>query len=124
MLQLLKTSYPQSSLSGEDPNDPTPNFGAKSVLCAPNGGITIKSNSPTGIMIDYKSTHFKINTSSFDQGKLQLIYPISSVDNSLTKNSETDGLKINLKEVANINKSGLKVESIGLYINLILRHLN
>ena len=62
-------------------------------------------------MIDYKDTHFKINWT------LQLIFPILSVDNSLTKSSETDQLKIHLKEVANINKSGLKVDSTGLYIN-------
>ena len=57
---ITKKSYPQSALTGEDPNNLTPNFGAKSlsVLCAPNGGITIKTSSPTGIMIDYKSTHF------------------------------------------------------------------
>ena len=57
---ITKTSYPQSSLPGEDPNDPTPNFGAKtwSILCAPNGGIAIKTTNPTGIMIDYKSTGF------------------------------------------------------------------
>jgi hypothetical protein len=62
-------------------------------------------------MIDYKDAHFKIN------GTLQLIYPILSVDNSITKISETDQLQINLKEVANINKSGLKVDSTGLYVN-------
>jgi hypothetical protein len=112
-ISITKKSHPESAVTGEDSNDLTPNFGAKSlsVLCAPNGGIKIKMTSPAGIMIDYKDTHFKIN------GTLQLLFPILSVDNSLTKNSETDELKINLKEVTNINKSGLKVDSTGLSIN-------
>ena len=109
----VSISHLESAVTGEDTKDPSPNFGAKSlsVLCAPNGSIKMKMNSPAGIMIDYKDAHFKIN------GTLQLIYPILSVDNSITKISETEQLQINLKEVANINKSGLKVDSTGLYVN-------
>jgi hypothetical protein len=59
-ISIFEKSYPQSAVTGEDTNDPFPNFGAKSVLCAPNGGIKIKMTSPAGIMIDYKDTHFKI----------------------------------------------------------------
>ena len=48
-ISITKKSHPTSAVTGEDPNDLTPNFGAKSlsVLCAPDGGIKIKMNSPS-----------------------------------------------------------------------------
>jgi hypothetical protein len=48
-ISITKKSHPESAVIGEDTKDSSPNFGAKilSFLCAPNGGIKIKMNSPS-----------------------------------------------------------------------------
>ena len=54
-------------------------------------------NSPSGIMIDYKDTHFTIEQSGADIGKLQLKYPILSIDVNTLEKDANNQLKANLK---------------------------